>query len=194
MGSVLGQAIAREAIKLEERGRAYSTISIAMAFAPAIGPIFGGTIVQYTHWSNIFLVLGLLAMIIILQIYLFIPETNFNINSNQLKKMLFKSCLKQMINDKVLLGFGFLIGGVNGILFGYFAESPFYFIEYLGLVSSAFGLLSFAICLPLALGGIISKKMHKKNFSSNQIIHYGIRTIISGSALFYFLTYTPLIY
>lgn len=187
VGSVLGQAIARDAIKPEDRGKAFSTVSIAMAFAPAIGPAIGGTIIQYTDWSNIFLILCVLALLIALQIKMFLPETHQVLSSASLKKNLFRDCIKQMIQDPRLLGFGFLVGGVNGILFGYFAESPFYFIESLNLTSSTFGILAFAICAPLAIGGIISKKMHSQNFTSDQIINVGIDVIIFGSVLFYLL-------
>ncbi|MFC3907835.1 multidrug effflux MFS transporter [Legionella dresdenensis] len=193
VGSVLGQAIARDAIKPEDRGRAFSIVSIAMAFAPAIGPVIGGIITQYTEWTSVFLVLCVLAGLIFIQIQLFLPETNLQRGVAPANGSLFWSCLTQMIRDPRLLGFGVMVGGVNGILFGYFAESPFFFIESLGLSNTTFGMLAFGICFPLALGGAISKKLHARGYSADNIICYGISAIILGALLFYGLTTTSVI-
>ncbi|KTD22850.1 multidrug effflux MFS transporter [Legionella londiniensis] len=193
VGSVLGQAIARDAITPEDRGRAFSIISIAMAFAPALGPVIGGIITQYTEWSSVFLALCVLAGLIIIQILLFLPETHTQLGVAPAKGSLFWSCLTQMIRDPRLLGFGVMVGGVNGILFGYFAESPFFFIDSLGLNSSTFGMLAFGICLPLALGGTISKQLHARGYRADTIIWYGVSTIILGALSFYVLTATSVI-
>lgn len=193
VGSVLGQAIARDAIAPEDRGRAFSMVSIAMAFAPAVGPMIGGFVAHYAAWNFIFLVLFALAAFIVSQAILFLPETNANIGKTNTNASLMLTCMKKMVSDLQILGFGLLVGGVNGILFGYFAESPFFFIDSLDLSSSTYGLLAFVICLPLALGGMISKRMHAQQYTANQIIFWGINTIIAGSAIFYALSQTPLI-
>lgn len=193
VGSVLGQAIARDAIASEDRGRAFSMVSIAMAFAPALGPMMGGFVVHYAAWNVVFLVLFVLAAFMMSQTAFFLPETNANMGKPNTNAALMLTCLKKMAFDPQILGFGLLVGGVNGILFGYFAESPFFFIDSLGLNSTTYGLLAFVICFPLALGGMISKKMHAKQYTANQIIFWGINTIITGAAIFYALSQTPLI-
>lgn len=98
-----------------------------------------------------------------------------------------------MCQDPRLLGFGVMVGGVNGILFGYFAEAPFFFIDSLGLSSSSFGLMAFGICVPLALGGTVSKNLHAKGYSADHIIWFGVSTIILGALSFYVLTKASII-
>lgn len=193
VGSVLGQAIARDAIAPEDRGRAFSTVSIAMAFAPAIGPIIGGFVIYYSAWNMVFLALFIFAAFIFSQAAIFLPETNPNIGKSNTTASLILTCLKKMFADPQILGFGLLIGGVNGILFGYFAESPFFFIDTLHLSSSTYGLLAFIICFPLAIGGMISKRLHARQFTANEIIFWGINVIIAGAAIFYALSHTSLI-
>ncbi len=192
VGSVLGQAIARDAIKPEDRGRAFSTVSMAMAFAPALGPVIGGLIINYTNWNMVFIMLFVLAAFIFIQVASFLPETNPTIGVDS-DRPSFLTCFKKMSKDPHVLGFGCLVGGVNGILFGYFAEAPFFFIDTLSLSPSLFGMSAFWICLPLALGGMISKSMHNKNYSSNQIIFYGLWGIIFSSLFFFGLTYSGMI-
>ncbi len=189
VGSVLGQAIARDAIKAEDRGKMFSTVSIAMAFAPAIGPILGGFIVKFYDWPVIFLVLIAIAIFVILLISFKLPETNPNIGIKKIIIPLYKECFCKMIRDQRLLGFAFLVGAVNGILFGYFAEAPFYFINGLELPVSSFGMIAFFICIPLALGGYISKKMHALSKSSDDIIVIAISIMCLGSLLFFLSNY-----
>jgi hypothetical protein len=89
-----------------------------------------------------------------------------------------------MITDHKVLGYGFMVGSVNGILFGYFAEAPFFFMKNLGLSSEFFGLSSFLICLPLLLGSIISHKLNVKKVSSHSILYQGIGIVLIFSIIF----------
>lgn len=193
VGSVLGQAIARDIIKPAERGKMFSTIAIAIAFAPAIGPIIGGFVIKFYHWSAVFLVLIVIAIFIMVLISARLPETNLNLRTERLVIPLYKECFGKMIKDPRLLGLAFLTGAVNGILFGYFTEAPFYFISGLNILTSSFGMISFFICIPLALGGLISKKMHKLQKTSDNIIYAAIKVMCLGSLLFFLSSYFNLI-
>ncbi|WP_410521150.1 multidrug effflux MFS transporter [Candidatus Tisiphia endosymbiont of Ditula angustiorana] len=193
VGSVLGQAIARDIIKPAERGKMFSTIAIAIAFAPAIGPIIGGFVIKFYHWSAVFLVLIVIAIFIMVLISARLPETNLNLRTERLVIPLYKECFGKMIKDPRLLGLAFLTGAVNGILFGYFTEAPFYFISGLNILTSSFGMISFFICIPLALGGLISKKMHKLQKTSDNIIFAAIKVMCLGSLLFLLSSYFNLI-
>ena len=57
IGSVIGQAICRDSFHGQTLGKVYSLVGAALALFPALGPIIGGSIAQYTEWSNIFLFL-----------------------------------------------------------------------------------------------------------------------------------------
>lgn len=101
----------------------------------------------------------------------------------------YKNCFVKMIHDKKVLGLGFLVGSVNGILFGYFAESPFFFIKMLGMKPTTFGIISLFICIPLALGGYISRILNGKKIKSCSIILLGISLITLSGITFWILTY-----
>jgi len=114
-GSVLGQAIARDAFASHERGKVFSTVAMALSCAPALGPILGGFIDQYFGWPAVFLVLIGLGSYTCLEVFLKLPETN-----KALKKTNASHLLKGMttvLTDKRVLSFGFLVGTTNGILF-----------------------------------------------------------------------------
>ncbi len=193
VASVLGIAIARDVVKPAERGKMFSTIAIATAFSPAIGPVIGGFVIKFYHWSAVFLVLIVIAIFIIVLISVRLPETNLNFRTERLVIPLYKECFAKMIRYPRLLGLAFLIGAVNGMLFGYFTEAPFYFISGLNISTSSFGMITFFICIPLALGGLISKKMHKLQRTSDNIIFTAIKVMCLGSLLFFLSSYFNLI-
>jgi DHA1 family bicyclomycin/chloramphenicol resistance-like MFS transporter len=57
IGSVLGQAICRDAFHGVALGRVYSTTGSALALFPALGPLCGGLIADTVGWRNIFIFL-----------------------------------------------------------------------------------------------------------------------------------------
>lgn len=189
VGSVIGQAIARDAIRPEDRGRLFSSISIGMAFAPAIGPVLGVLSINYFSWNAVFLLLTIIAILTMFIITMNLPETLPYVVNQSTLFFKYRKCFSKMIKDKRLLGFGMLIGYVNGILFGYFAESPFYFMKSFALGMNSYSLLSFYICIPLGLGGFISKRLHKAQKGSNEIIRLAILSMLLTAGLFSFLSY-----
>ncbi len=184
VGSVLGQAVARDVIRPEDRGRVFSVISMAMAFAPAVGPVIGGIATEYYSWNSVFQILMVIAVFTIFMIIFKLPETRKMVPEKKNILANYIECFCKMVKDGKVMGFGFMVGSVNGIIFGYFAESPFYFIDNLGVSSQMFGLFSFLIFIPLLIGGALSKKLHSLKKSHIFIIQRGILLILISSALF----------
>ncbi len=184
-GSVLGQAIARDSIEAAHRGRLFSTISMALAFGPAIGPVIGGTVANIYGWRAVFLALITLGLIIVGLVYYILPETRQPMKQHEPFLSRTWRMARAMSSDTRLLMCGILIGGVNGTVFGYFAEIPFFSLHILHIPATFFGYVSFFIALPLACGGLLSRFLHGQGFQSDVIIHYGIRLMLAAATLFY---------
>ncbi|NDD54601.1 Bcr/CflA family efflux MFS transporter [bacterium] len=184
-GSVLGQAIARDSSSLAERGRLFSTVTIGVAFAPALGPVLGTLVASYAGWRAIFIALVLLAGFIALVVSLRLPETHPDAGRHHRFFSLVARCLPQVIRDRRLLACGVLVGAVNGILFGYYAEAPFFFKHMLGVSEGLFGYFSFCTVIPLALGSLLSRWGHGRGFRAESLIRTGIMLMISAALLFY---------
>lgn len=177
IGSVLGQAICRDAFHGPALGKAYSSVGSALALFPALGPIIGGIIAEHFKWYNIFLFLMCFAAILTILVSIKLPETHHH--HSRTKVSIMKLALK-LVQDKHVIGFGLIVAGCNGILFSYFAEGSFYLINILGLSPSKYGLSFTAIGTATMLGGMLSKKLHK-HYSAEVIMSYGL-TIIGISA------------
>ncbi|KAF7946929.1 uncharacterized protein EAE97_004178 [Botrytis byssoidea] len=71
----LANAVVADIATSAERGIYVGYASMMAGFAPAVGPILGGIISQYTSWKWIFGFLAIFSMIFFIPLLLFMPET-----------------------------------------------------------------------------------------------------------------------
>lgn len=183
-GSVIGQAVCRDAFHGPKMGKAFSVIGSAIAFSPVIGPILGGSIDQIWGWSAIFLVLIAAGLLVLLATGKALEETHHE-RGSALKS--FKKVFHHLRRDSKALGYGLMIAACNGIAFSYYAEGSFYMIELLGLSPATYGFSFGLIALSGVLGGLTSRKLHDF-WSGQKIIQAGIHLIIGGAGSFFLLT------
>lgn len=192
VGSVITQTIIRDSYKGSEKSKLFSTISAALAFSPAIGPLAGGYIGQYFGWRTNFWTLDILAIVLIVWSCVQLPETKPQTVAFSSRRD-FARLLKRMFSSKNLWGYILLIGAINGILFGFYQEAPFVFIDGLELESSTYGLFG----LLIALATIISSRhsfVKSKELAPEQIIRTGVICVLAGSGLFLLFVMTEIFY
>jgi len=136
IGSVVGQAICRDAFHGNAIGRVYSIIGTALSIFPALGPIIGGFIAENFGWQNIFIFLILFAILLFAFVCIFLSETHKYEKDNVTS---IKNVFLSLISDKKVIGFAIIVAASNGIGFSYFAEGSFYLISLLGLSPSQYG-------------------------------------------------------
>jgi len=178
-GSILGQAISRDAFRGPALGKIYSTIGSALTLFPALGPLIGGFIAQHYGWQNIFLVLSVFAFLLFIAVAWRLPETHAV--AARIPQPLWL-LTKRLAKDKKVVSLALIIGALNGISFSYFAEGSFYLIKLLGLTPTEYGLTFMATAASAMVGGIFSRFLHNK-YSSVQILRLGIYIILMGASL-----------
>lgn len=167
-GSVITQTILRESIEGAKRHAVFAQISAALAFTPAIGPLLGGWIDQLLGFRAVFFTLVLMSIVILMYTWTALPETKVTARV----KIDILSIAKRLITDRRVLGFGFLIGATNGILFSYYAEAPFIFIDFFQMEPGWFGFFGIFVALSSIVGAMLSKKLIL-NLRPEKIIVYG---------------------
>lgn len=191
IGSVLGQAMCRDAFHGPERSTIYASIGAALSFAPAIGPIMGGVTAQYLGWRSIFVFLFLFGMLTFLISSLKLPETHSQKGHH--KESLIHLA-KKLLRDRHILHLGFLIGAANGLMFSYYGEGSFYLIEMLGLTPSFYG-ISFLVIAGFGMcGARVTRSKIKKGILPLNISRVGIYLCLSSSCFFLFCVMTRMIH
>ncbi len=182
VGSVITQTILRDSYSGTEQTKIFSVLTGAIAFSPALGPILGGFISEFWGWRANFWILVLFAFCLSIFTFSFLPETRpANIVRLSAKKT--ASLLLQMIGVRTLWGHILLIGATNGILFGFYQEAPFIFIEQLQIAPSFYGLFGLLIATATIVAAKIS---YQKNhiFSPQAFIQWGALCVLLGAFLF----------
>lgn len=167
VGSVVGQAMSRDSYKGWELSYLYSGIAMIMAVIPSLGASMGGYIVQYADWQSVFRFLTFLGFSLCLLYLKFLPETNPYIGVA--KNNRFSTVLKTAINDKVLMGYAFIVGAFNGICFGFYIQAPFILIDSRGMSPSDYGKLFLFLSVANLTGSLLSRKLIKKFISTFKI-------------------------
>ena len=180
VGSVITQTMIRDVYEGKERHKLFAIVGGALAFSPAIGPWLGGLLCMTFGWKINFAFLAAAGLLLLIHCYLFLPETRPNntirlFQVNDLPKLAMK-----MLKDKHILFHVLLISACNGIIFGFYGEAPFVFIDLMGFSPSAYGLLGMALCGAGLLASFISHRMNEK-FTPQQIIILGALIAFLGS-------------
>lgn len=133
VGSVITQSMMRESFNDLQRGKIFAQTSAALSLSPAIGPLVGGLVQTYFGYQHVFSTLIVMAVLLLFYSFYRLPET-FHLG-NTLTKAPFWSVAKRLSFDSKVWCYGLLIGGINGLLFSYYAEAPFIFINHFGFSS-----------------------------------------------------------
>ncbi|OJU73011.1 MAG: Bcr/CflA family drug resistance efflux transporter [Alphaproteobacteria bacterium 40-19] len=184
IGSVLGQAICRDAFHGPELGRVYSAIGASLALFPALGPVCGGVIATHLGWVNIFLFLILFALGVLSLVVSQLPETHPKADRHSVS---LSQLTARLISDKNVLGYGLIIAGCNGIAFSYFAEGSFCLINVLGVSAQRYGLSFMLIAAASMMGGLLSRYL-QSSCSSKKIMSCGLWVAGGATGCFSLIT------
>lgn len=178
-GSVLGQAISREAFHGADRGRVFASIGAALSLTPALGPTMGGVITQFFDWPAVFAALTLLGLTVITCVKMRLPETNLTKGKKDFNLV---RVAKRLFTDRRVLGFIMVVGIINGISFSYYAEGSFIMIGMLGLTPAQFGYTFLLMAAAGVIGGITGRKMFESH-CAQQILELGLKVLIGGATI-----------
>jgi MFS family permease len=173
IGSVLGQAVCRDSFEGSSLNKVYATVAAALAFFPAIGPVVGGIIAEFSNWHNIFIFLVFIVLLVFILTVFFLPETH---HRDKRKSFNFLKVAKSLLVNKHVMSMAFIVSVCNGIMFSSFAEGPFYLIAILGLTPKQYGMTFVVIAFAASFGGIFSRKMLSK-VGGIVVMSWGIKIV-----------------
>ncbi|WP_339318315.1 multidrug effflux MFS transporter [Paenibacillus sp. FSL R10-2734] len=178
-GSIITQTILRESVSGNKRHAMFAQISAVIAFTPAVGPLIGGFVDQAFGFRAVFFILVMMSVLLFVYAFWKLPETT---DVSARKKVAILPIVKRMLSLPRVLVFGLLIGGINGVLFSYYAEAPFIFIEHFNISPGVYGFLGIVVALASIVGAMMSKRLLSL-YAAEKIIHIGCLVMTSGALL-----------
>ncbi|WPY01114.1 Bcr/CflA family efflux MFS transporter [Candidatus Trichorickettsia mobilis] len=187
VGSVIGQAMARDSYEGAALSYVYASVSMWLALAPSLGSAIGGYVVEYFGWRYIFVFLSMVSCSLLLSYIKYLPETNPYIGVAQRSK--YSMVFKVVIRDRIVLLYAFIIGAFNGMAFGFYMEAPFVFINKIGMLPSQYGCLAFLLSFAMAFGSFNGKYWINKGVGGTKIMVIGLFLSIVGCGLLIISSY-----
>ncbi len=157
-GVVLGRAVVRDVYGRERAARVLSYVGMAMALAPALGPILGGFIQVWFGWRASFLVLALFGATILAGAVTQLPETNQSRDPTlRLGRQLLN--YRSLLQHRAYLGHVLVATCAYSGIFVFISGSSFLLIDVLGLSPEEYGLCFAAIVVGYMLGTLLSGRL-----------------------------------
>ena len=181
VGSVVVQTIARDLYVGRQRGVIFSKVVMYLALAPAFGLTLGGILTEKLGWESNFTFLVLVATMLLICSYFKLQETKpSEIKVN--RALLFPKLL-QLSTDSYVWGCVIIVGIYNGLVFSFYAEGPFIFIENLKLSPSKYGLLGLVFAFCTMVGSKICR-MLLQSYKQIELIHLSSKLLLIIGLLF----------
>mgnify|MGYP001174090484 CR=1 FL=1 len=178
-GSIVTQTVMRDCYDDSRRPQMFAKISAVLAFSPAIGPLMGSIIAQYCGVSYVFVNLVLIGLLALVFTYTCLSETA----PQQKTKHNLRSIAKQMLTDKHIWIYASLIGIINGIIFCYYGEAPFIFINILGFSVTEYGSIGVLVAVASFIGAVFGKQLVIK-MHYTKVMKIGYSIMLIGLAIF----------
>lgn len=179
-GSVVTQTMIRDIYEGKARNQIFAIVGGAISFSPAIGPWLGGYLCMTFGWQINFFVLAVFGIALLCYCYLYLPETRAVGAERKFHWSHLLKLSKKMVLDKNIALYVLLISACNGIVFGFYAEAPFLFIDLMGFTPVEYGLFGLILCAAGVLSSFISHRLNE-SLSSKQIIFCGAIVTLLGS-------------
>jgi MFS transporter, DHA1 family, multidrug resistance protein len=140
-GMVISRAIVRDIYSGSELTKFFSLLMLINGAAPILAPVVGGQLLQFTSWRGIFIVLGILGIMMVAAVIFSIQETLSQENriAGGLKSTLLT--LKNLLRDRIFIGYVLTQGFVLAAMFAYISGSPFVIQNIYGASPQMFSLI-----------------------------------------------------
>lgn len=177
--AVVGYAVVRELYDEAGAVRVLGAYGMAIALAPAIGPVLGGHMHVLFGWrSNFFLLTGLILLVAFL-IWRNLPETLRQPDPGALRPARILRGYLTLLTDGIFMAYVLVSGLVIAALFAMVTAFPFLFIERMGVRTEDYGYYYAAIVLAYFFGSLLVNRVAGQ-LSSDRLLAIGLALCAAG--------------
>jgi DHA1 family bicyclomycin/chloramphenicol resistance-like MFS transporter len=152
--AVVGYAVIRELYSATGAVRILAVYGMAIALAPAVGPVLGGHMHVWFGWRSNFVLLAVIIVIAVLLIWRLLPETLVKPDRHALRPGRIFRGYYTLLRDGPFMTYTLIMSLVLGGLFAIIAEFPFLFIERLGVPTDQYGYYYATIVVAFFFGSL----------------------------------------
>ncbi|WP_303983919.1 multidrug effflux MFS transporter [Rothia mucilaginosa] len=182
IGAVLARSIVADTTEGLATAKLMGVMMMINGFAPVLAPLFGGWVLSWGSWRDIFHVLGMVTAVMMLGVMLFIKETLPVEKRYQGTTLSVYSELPKVFKIRRYLGFMLTLCFAFAALFSYISGSTFVLQKILGMSETeftiVFGVNSFGIVLFSAIATKLVGRVAQR-----RIVNVGVVSLLVVSSL-----------
>jgi MFS transporter, DHA1 family, multidrug resistance protein len=168
-GLVAARAIVRDMFEVKHNARIFSTLMLVVAVSPIIAPTLGGYVTAAFGWRFVFVVLILVVFIILIGMYILLPESKKPDPGFSLRPILIIKNYNGIIRQPQFYTYALTAAISAAGLYAYISGSPAVFMELFRVSEKQYGWI-FAL---IAVGIISASQLNTvvlRKYNSDQII------------------------
>lgn len=188
-GPVLARAVVRDVYGRERAARVLAYMTLAMALAPAIGPILGGQITDTFGWrANFWLLAGFGASILVAALAL-LDETNRMKDPTALQGEQWVRNHGVLLRHRAYVGQVLTVAATYSAIFAFISGSSFVMIDVLGLSPQRYGTSFAAVVVGYMIGTFATGRLALR-LGADRLVRAGTLLSASGGAVMLALALT----
>ena len=181
--AVVAYAVIRELYDQAGAVRVYAAYGMAVALAPAVGPVIGGYMHVWLGWRSNFILLTGLIILVTLLIWRYLPETLQKPDRGALLPRRLLRGYATLLGDSPFMTYTLIMALVLGGLFAMLAAFPFLFIERMAVPTEQYGYYYGAIVLAFFLGSLAANQAAGR-IGSDPLLAIGLALCALGGGSF----------
>lgn len=141
MAAVVTRAVVRDLYSGRAAAKYFSRLTLVFGLAPIAAPTVGSLVLRFGSWRTLFVLLAVVGALLTAVVAAWLPETlpAHRRNRDGLRGIV--RSLRELLTDRVYLGYTLTQGLAFAGLFAYISGSSFVFQDVFHLSASTFGLL-----------------------------------------------------
>lgn len=184
-GLVLGRAIVRDGVNVDEATRRLAIVSLIVNVGPGLAPLVGAELGTYLGWRSIFFALTALGGINFLITWRLLPETAPKRSAHQeaRKSSELWSNFRQLITSRAFLGYAIGGGCATTSMYAFISAAPFIFTEQLHQPNEDVGIYLAVIVGALWFGSVVASRVAGRVAVNHQMIGGNLLSV-AGAFIF----------
>lgn len=181
-GPVVARAVVRDVFGRERAATIFAYMSMAMALAPAVGPVLGGLLTELFGWRSNFAALTVVAVAVLAATVLLLSETNEHRDPEALRPSRLLGNYLRLFRDRAYVGYMLTVAcGYSGI-FAFISGSSFVLIDQLHLSPAAYGLSFGGVVLGYMVGTFLAGRLSQR-LGTDRMVRLGTLVSLTGGLL-----------
>lgn len=185
--ALIARAIFSDVLPPEKLVRMGVLIGTMWGLGPVIGPVIGGYLQFYFGWQAGFWFFSILSCLLLISIFITVPETHFNRHPLNIKTI--SKNLKEIFTHRLFMALVILMGIAYSLIIVFNTLGPFLIQTRLNYSSIFFGHLALVLGLIFLSATMICRYL-LKNYETEQLLRIIINLFLILAAVFFVLSFS----